>query len=68
MTAAVLRSETGEGLRAIVREPTALFFSVLMPVAFYALFTGVFGRGTSTDGVPYAAASLATAARSGSCR
>ena len=56
MTAAVLRSETGEGLRAIVREPTALFFSVLMPVAFYALFVGVFGRGTGADGVPYAAA------------
>ena len=60
MTAPVLRSETGEGLRAILREPTALFFSVLMPVAFYALFTGVFGGGVNADGVPYATASLAT--------
>lgn len=54
-----LRSETGEGLRAILREPTALVFSVLMPVAFYALFTSVFGRGTAEGGLPYAVTSLA---------
>jgi ABC-2 type transport system permease protein len=56
----VLRVEVGEGLRAILREPTALFFSVLMPVAFYALFTSIFGGGTSANGLPYAATSLAT--------
>lgn len=55
----VLRSETAEGLRKIVREPTALFFSVLMPVAFYALFTGVFGRGVGAGGLPFAITSLA---------
>ncbi|MCX6463467.1 MAG: ABC transporter permease [Pseudonocardiales bacterium] len=59
LDARALRSETGEGLRAILREPTALFFSVLMPVAFYALFTGVFGRGTGEGGLPYAVTSLA---------
>lgn len=59
-TLTVLRSETGEGLRAIVREPTALFFSVLMPVAFYALFTGVFGSAPGAGGLPYAVTSLAT--------
>lgn len=55
----VLRSETGEGLRAILREPAALFFSVLMPVAFYALFTGVFGQQRGPDGTPFAVTSLA---------
>lgn len=59
--ASVLRVEVGEGLRAVVREPAALFFSVLMPVGFYALFTSIFGGvAAPTGGVPYAAASLAT--------
>ncbi len=57
----VLRVEVGEGLRAILREPAALVFSVLMPVGFYALFTSVFGRAADTGaGVPYAATTLAT--------
>lgn len=61
MTASVLRVEVGEGLRAILREPTALLFSVLMPVGFYALFTSIFGGGTAEGGgLPYAATSLAT--------
>lgn len=56
----VLRVEIGEGLRAILREPTALFFSVLMPVGFYALFTSIFGREQAVGELPYAATSLAT--------
>jgi ABC-2 type transport system permease protein len=56
----VLGTEVGEGLRAILREPTALFFSVLMPVGFYALFTSVFGMQQPGAGLPYAAVSLAT--------
>lgn len=60
-TTAVLRVEVGEGLRAILREPAALFFSVLMPVGFYALFTSIFGRGQDPGaGLPFAATSLAT--------
>ncbi|WP_240157372.1 ABC transporter permease [Pseudonocardia broussonetiae] len=55
----VLRSEIGEGLRAILREPTALVFSVLMPVGFYALFTSVFGGQQTSDGLPFAATSIA---------
>lgn len=39
----VLGVEIRDELRAIVREPTAIGFSVLMPVAFFALFVGVFG-------------------------
>lgn len=58
--APVLRVEIGEGLRAILREPTALFFSVLMPVGFYALFTSIFGREQAVGELPYAATSLAT--------
>lgn len=58
---AVLAVEVGEGLRAIRREPTALFFSVLMPVGFYALFSTMFGGGQdAVTGLPSAAASLAT--------
>lgn len=57
----ILGVEVGEGLRAILREPTALFFSVLMPVGFYALFTSIFGGGADpATGLPYAATSLAT--------
>ncbi|WP_226363727.1 ABC transporter permease [Pseudonocardia abyssalis] len=60
MIISVLRSETGEGLRAILREPTALLFSVLMPVGFYALFTSIFGDQQQANGLPFAATSLAT--------
>src|SRR4051812_47245791 len=37
----MLGVEIGEGLRAIIREPVALFFSVVMPVGFYVLFAGL---------------------------
>jgi ABC-2 type transport system permease protein len=56
----VLGVEVGEGLRAIVREPVALFFSVLMPVGFYVLFAGLYGGFTSPEGVPVAASMVAT--------
>jgi ABC-2 type transport system permease protein len=56
----VLGVEVGEGLRAIVREPVALFFSVLMPVAFYALFAGIFGSFVTPEGIPVAASMVAT--------
>lgn len=41
----ILGVEVAEGLRAILREPTALFFSVVFPVMFYALFASIFGPG-----------------------
>jgi ABC-2 type transport system permease protein len=58
--ARVLGVEVAEGLRAILREPTALFFSVLMPVLFFALFASMFGGYTSPSGLPSAATMLAT--------
>ncbi|WP_214405328.1 ABC transporter permease [Pseudonocardia lacus] len=58
--ARVLGVEVAEGLRAILREPTALFFAVLMPVLFFALFAGIFGGYTSPSGLPAAATMLAT--------
>jgi ABC-2 type transport system permease protein len=39
----VLTNETVEELFAVVREPTTLFFSVAMPVGFFALFASLFG-------------------------
>src|SRR5699024_1510828 len=39
----VLRVEVADELRGIVREPTALFFSVVMPVAFFALYVSIYG-------------------------
>lgn len=39
----VLQAEVADELRGIVREPTALFFSVVMPVAFFALFVSIYG-------------------------
>ena len=47
MTARMMRLEIRDEIMAILREPTALFFSVLMPVLFYTMFVGLFG----TDGV-----------------
>src|SRR4051794_41827507 len=56
----VLGVEVGEGLRAILREPVALFFSVVMPVGFYVLFAGLYGRFTPPDGTPVAARMVVT--------
>lgn len=49
-TLPVLRIEVRDELLAIVREPAALVFSILMPVAFFALFVGIFGGEGSTPG------------------
>lgn len=49
MTARMLKLEVRDELMAILREPTALFFSVLMPVLFYAMFVGLFGGDGPTD-------------------
>lgn len=49
MTARMLRVEIRDELVAILREPTALFFSVLMPVLFYTMFVGLFGAEGVTD-------------------
>ncbi len=48
-TRRVLRNEVTEELRAVLREPTTLFFSAAMPVGFFALFVGLWGA--ETDGV-----------------
>jgi ABC-2 type transport system permease protein len=56
----VLGAEIGEGLRGILREPTALFFSVLMPVMLFALFASLFGAAPTPDGIPTAARMLAS--------
>ena len=56
----VLGVEIAEGLRAIVREPTALFFSVLMPVMFFAVFVPLFGDFGPPGDLPAGATMLAT--------
>lgn len=56
---AMLRAEVAEGLRAIVREPTALLFSVAMPVGFFALFASLYGGGDA-GGIPVGTTMLAT--------
>lgn len=57
--AAMARAEVGDELKGILREPAALFFAVLMPVLFFALFVGVFGR-EDADGLPVGTTMLAT--------
>lgn len=52
-------TEVADELRGIVREPTALFFSIVMPVAFFALFVSLFGTAPST-GAPTGTRMLAT--------
>jgi ABC-2 type transport system permease protein len=56
MNATIFRTEVRDELLAIVREPTALFFTVLMPVAFFALFATMFG----TEGDGFGVGSVAT--------
>lgn len=48
-----------DDLRAIFREPTALFFSIGMPVAFFAVFASIFG-GQQAGGPPTGTTMLAT--------
>ena len=55
MNPTIFRVEVRDEILGIVREPAALFFSVLMPVAFFALFATIFGA----DG-GFGAESLAT--------
>ncbi|MDN5860174.1 MAG: ABC transporter permease [Pseudonocardia sp.] len=57
--AAVLLVEIGEGLRAVFREPAALFFSVVMPVLFFTMFASLYGNLPSPSGLPVAATMLA---------
>ncbi len=45
----LLGVEVLDELRAIWREPTALFFSILMPVGFFALFVSMFGGYSSEE-------------------
>lgn len=49
MTARMMRVEIRDEMMAILREPTALFFSVLMPVLFFTMFVGLFGGDGPTD-------------------
>ena len=51
VTPAVVWVELRDELLGVVREPTALFFSLLMPVLFFAMFVGLFGteQASSSD-------------------
>jgi ABC-2 type transport system permease protein len=55
----VLGTEVAEGLRAVLREPAALFFSVVMPVLFFAIFASLYGTVPTPSGLPMAASMLA---------
>ncbi|WP_086661911.1 ABC transporter permease [Lentzea kentuckyensis] len=55
----VFAVELTDELRGIVREPVALFFSILMPVAFFALFVSLFGK-FSSGGVSAGTTMVAT--------
>jgi ABC-2 type transport system permease protein len=47
----IFRAEVRDEMLGIVREPAALFFSVVMPVAFFALFIGMFGSAGDGMGI-----------------
>ncbi|HUQ57294.1 ABC transporter permease [Lentzea sp.] len=59
MNAKVFGVELADELRGIMREPAALFFSIIMPVAFFALFVSLFGK-FSSGGVSAGTTMLAT--------
>lgn len=57
----LLRVEVIDEIKLVYREPAALFFSVLMPVLFFALFSSMFGGFQDTvAGVPTGTSMLAT--------
>lgn len=43
MNGRIFAVELADELRGILREPTALFFSIVMPVGFFTLFASIFG-------------------------
>lgn len=50
MNARILTVEVRDELYAIIREPAAVFFSIAMPVGFFALFASLFsGQSTGSD-------------------
>lgn len=59
LLARILRVELRDELLAILREPTGLFFSIAMPVGFFALFSGLYG-GFDAGGVSTGTRMLAT--------
>ena len=56
----VLRVEVRDEILQILREPTALFFTVAMPVMFFALFVSLFGGEGPDVGLPFGTTGLAT--------
>lgn len=50
MNPQILAVELRDELYAIIREPAALFFAVVMPVGFFAMFASLYG-GQTTEGV-----------------
>ncbi|MDA3647519.1 ABC transporter permease [Saccharopolyspora indica] len=59
MNTRTLAVEITDELRGIIREPAALLFSIVMPVAFFALFASLFG-GEQGGAVPTGTIMLAT--------
>ncbi|MET9227235.1 ABC transporter permease [Lentzea sp. NPDC003310] len=59
MNTRIFGVELADELRGIVREPAALFFSVLMPVGFFALFVSLFGK-FSAGGISAGTTMIAT--------
>ncbi len=55
----VLLAEAADELRSVVREPITLFFSVALPVGFFAFFASAFG-GQQAGGTTVAVLMLAT--------
>lgn len=58
MNPQILAVEVRDELYAIIREPASVFFAVLMPVGFFALFASLYG-GESTEGLSAGTAMLA---------
>ncbi len=59
VTGRVFWAELRDELRSIVREPTSLFFGILMPVGFFVLFNLLYGQ-DATQGLSAGTAMVAT--------
>lgn len=60
MNPRILAVEVRDELYTLIREPAAMFFTVAMPVGFFALFAGLFGQQPASPGISVATFMLAS--------
>ena len=60
MMGRIFAVELRDELRAIVREPTSLFFGIIMPVGLFIMFNLLYGHQVAAQGISAGTAMVAT--------